>query len=49
MFMGIAVARKHDNDLSNITRVITDDVCSMLQSFKTDLQNTFPRKIRLVV
>jgi hypothetical protein len=36
-FMDVAVTRKYGNDLSNLTRVITDDVCSMLESFKTDL------------
>jgi hypothetical protein len=29
--------------------VITDDVRSTLESFKTDLQNTLPRQIRSVV
>jgi hypothetical protein len=36
-FMDVVVASKYSNDLSNLTRVITDDVCSMLESFKTDL------------
>jgi uncharacterized protein (UPF0147 family) len=44
-FMDIAVASKYSNDLSNFTR----DVCSLLESFKTDLQNTLPRQIRSVV
>jgi hypothetical protein len=48
-FMDIAVASKYGNDLSNFTCVITDDVCSTLESFKTDLQNTLPRQIRSVV
>jgi hypothetical protein len=30
-------------------RVITDGVRSTLECFKTDLQNTLPRKIRSVV
>jgi hypothetical protein len=34
--MDVAVASKF-GDLSNFTRVITDDVHSMLESFKTDL------------
>jgi hypothetical protein len=38
-FMNVAVASKYDNDLSNLTRVITDDMRSTLESFKTDLQN----------
>jgi hypothetical protein len=36
-FMDIIVASKYDNNLSNFTRVITDDVRSTLGSFKTDL------------
>jgi hypothetical protein len=47
--MDIAVASKYGNNLSNFTRVITDDVYSTLESFKTDLQNTLPRQIRSVV
>jgi hypothetical protein len=35
--MDVAVASKFGDDLSNFTRVITDDVHSMLESFKTDL------------
>jgi hypothetical protein len=48
-FLDIAVASKYGNDLSNLTCVITDDVHSTLESFKTDLQNTLPRQIRSVV
>jgi hypothetical protein len=47
-FMDVAVASKYGNDLSNFTRVITDDVHSTLESFKTDLQNTLHRQIRSV-
>jgi hypothetical protein len=35
-FMDVVVACKYGNDLSNFTRVITDDVRSTLESFKTD-------------
>jgi hypothetical protein len=42
-FMDVAVASGYGNDLSNLTRVFTDDVHSMLESFKTDLENTLPR------
>jgi hypothetical protein len=38
---------KDGNDLSNLIRVIIDDVC--IESFKTDTQNTLPRQIRSVV
>jgi hypothetical protein len=48
-FMDVVVTSKYGNDLSNLTHVITDDVRSTLDSFKTDLQNTLPRQIRLVV
>jgi hypothetical protein len=48
-FMDVAVASKCGNDLSNLTHGITDDVHSMLESFKTDLQNTLLRQIRSVV
>jgi hypothetical protein len=48
-FMDVAVASKYGNDLSNLTRVITNDVHSTLESFKADLQNALPRQIRSVV
>jgi hypothetical protein len=48
-FMDVIVASKYDNDLSNFTHVITDDVRSTLESFKTDLQNNLPRQIRSIV
>jgi hypothetical protein len=38
-FMDVAVACKYGNDLSNLTHVITNDVHSTLESFKSDLQN----------
>jgi hypothetical protein len=48
-FMDVAVASKYGNDLSNLMRVITVDVRSTLESFKTNLQNTLPRQIQSVV
>jgi hypothetical protein len=48
-FINVAVPSKYGNDLSNFTCVITDDVHSMLEGFKTDLQNTLPRQIRSIV
>jgi uncharacterized alkaline shock family protein YloU len=48
-FIDVAVSSKYGNDLSNLMRVITDDVRSTLESFKTDLQNAFHRQIRSVV
>jgi hypothetical protein len=49
MFMDVVVASKYDNDLSNLMRVITDDVRSTLEGFKTDLQNSLFWQIRSVV
>jgi hypothetical protein len=48
-FMDVAIASKYGNDLMNFTRTITEGVCSTLDTFKTDLQNTLPRQIRSVV
>jgi hypothetical protein len=48
-FIDVVVASKYSNDLSNFTRVITDDARSTLESFKTDLQNTLPKQIKSVV
>jgi hypothetical protein len=48
-FMDVAIASKYGNDITNFTRTITKEVRSTLDTFKTDLQNTSPRKIRLVV
>jgi hypothetical protein len=42
--MDVAVASKYGNDLSNPTRVITNDVSSTLEIFKTDIQNNLPRR-----
>jgi hypothetical protein len=48
-FMDVAVVSKYENDLTNFTRTITEEVCSTLDTFKTHLQNMLPRQIRLVV
>jgi hypothetical protein len=48
-FMDVAVASKYGNDLMNFTRAITEEVCSTLDTFKTNLQNMLPRQIRSVV
>jgi hypothetical protein len=42
-FMDVAVASKYGNDLMKFTRTITKEVCSTLDTFKTDLQNMLPR------
>jgi uncharacterized alkaline shock family protein YloU len=36
-FMDVAVASKYGNNLMNFTRSITEEVCSTLDTFKTDL------------
>jgi hypothetical protein len=48
-FMDVAVASKYGNNLTNCTRIVTEEVCSTLDTFKTDLQNTLPRQFRSVV
>jgi hypothetical protein len=48
-FMDVAVASKYENDLTNFTHTITEEVCSTLDTFKTDLQNMLPQQIRLVL
>jgi uncharacterized alkaline shock family protein YloU len=48
-FMDVAVASEYGNNLTNFTRTITKEVCSTLDTFKTDLQNTLPQQIRSVV
>jgi hypothetical protein len=48
-FMDVAVASKYRNDLMNFTCTITEEVRSTLDTFKTDLQNKLPQKIRSVV
>jgi hypothetical protein len=48
-FMDVAVASKYGNNLTNLTRTITEEVRSNFDAFKTDLQNTLPRQIRSVV
>jgi hypothetical protein len=48
-FMDVAVASKYVNDLTNFTRIITEEVCSTLVTFKTNLQNILPPQIRSVV
>jgi hypothetical protein len=48
-FMDVAVDSKYGKDLSIFMHVITDDVRSTLESFKTDSQNTLPRQIRSIV
>jgi hypothetical protein len=42
-FMDVAVDSKYRNNLMNFTCTITEEVCSTLDTFKTDLLNTLPR------
>jgi hypothetical protein len=48
-FMDVAVASKYGNDLTKCTRTITEEVCSTLDTFKTDPPNMLPQQIRSVV
>jgi hypothetical protein len=48
-FIDVAVASKYGNDLMNFTHTITEEVCSTLDTFKTNLQNMLPQQIRSVV
>jgi hypothetical protein len=45
----VLIASKYDTDLTQLTRIITDDMRNTLESFKTDLHNTLPRQVRSVV
>jgi hypothetical protein len=45
----MSVASKYDNDPTQFTHIIADDMRNTLESFKTDLHNTLPRQVRSVV
>jgi hypothetical protein len=45
----VSVVSKYDADLTQFTRIITDDMRNTLETFKTDLHNTLPRQVRSVV
>jgi hypothetical protein len=45
----VSVASKYGTDLTQFMRIIADDMCNPLESFKTDLHNTLPRQVRLVL
>jgi hypothetical protein len=45
----VSVASKYGADLTQFTRIIADDMRNTLESFKTDLHNSLPRQVRLVV
>jgi hypothetical protein len=47
-FMDVAVASKYGNDLTNFTYTITDEVCSTLVTFKTDLQKLYPEYFDMI-
>jgi uncharacterized alkaline shock family protein YloU len=48
-FIDVTIASKFGNDLSNFTHTITEEVHSTLDTFKTNLQNVLPQRIRSVV
>jgi hypothetical protein len=45
----VSVASKYDDDLTQFTRIIADEMRNTLECFKTDLHNTLPRQVRSVV
>jgi hypothetical protein len=45
----VSVATKYATDLTQFTHIIADDMCNTLESLKTNLHNTLPRQVRLVV
>jgi hypothetical protein len=45
----VSVASKYSADLRQFTCIIADDMRNTLVSFRTDLHNTLPRQVRLVV
>jgi hypothetical protein len=45
----VSVASKYGADLTQITRIIADDMHNTLETFKTDLHNTLPGQVRSVV
>jgi hypothetical protein len=45
----MSVASKYGADLTQFTCIIANDMHNTLESFKTDLHNTLPRQVRLVV
>lgn len=47
-FVDVLVATKYMADLSQLTRVLGEDVRSTLDAFKQDLNNSLPRQIRSV-
>jgi hypothetical protein len=48
-FMDVAVASNYGNYLTNFTHTITEEECSTLDTFETNLQNMLPGQIRSVV
>jgi hypothetical protein len=47
--LDVSVAGKYDADLTLFTRVVTEDMHSMLDSFKQDLNSSLPRQVRALV
>jgi hypothetical protein len=45
----VSVASKYGGDLTQFTRVVTEDMRSTLDSFKQDVNNNLPRQVRALV
>jgi hypothetical protein len=45
----VSVVSKYVTDLTQFMRVVAEDMSNTLETFKTDLNNCFPRQVRLVV
>jgi hypothetical protein len=45
----VSVASKYDADLTQFMHIIADEMRNTLECFKTDLHNSLPRQVRLVV
>jgi hypothetical protein len=45
----VSVASMYGADLTQLTRVIVEDMHSTLDTFKQDMHNTLPRQVRAIV
>jgi hypothetical protein len=45
----VSITSKYGADLAQLTRVLAEDVCSTIDSFKHDLYDNLPRQIRSVL
>jgi hypothetical protein len=45
----VSVAIKYGADLTQFTRVIVEEMCSTLDTFKQEMHNTLPRQVRTIL